>query len=297
MVHNEQINVTYREFSSISPSAKSLLLMKGHTNIPFARQTAELIIHPEYYKPDFENRDFSFWARTLHFENRYLSIDDLLSDLTIKNILELSSGFSFRSLETVKRKEIHYIDTDLPDVIAQKKNFIPVLKENNLNLLGTLELLALNVLDEEAFDVVVSRFPQGEIVIVNEGLLMYLDTNEKINLCRIIHKILKERGGYWITADIYVKRQFKKLNLKLDKETNDFFEVHKIEANKFDSFENAEAFFRSAGFEIDKVAYVHRSKLSSMKYFLKSLSIKQLWDFRKAPKMQATWRLKIIDKN
>lgn len=293
MAHNEPINVTNREFSSISPSAKSLLLMKGHTNIPFARQTAELILHPEKYRPDFENRDLSFWARTLHFENRYLSIDDLLSDLIIGNILELSSGFSFRSLETVIRKGIHYIDTDLPDVIEQKRNFIPVLKNNRINLIGTLELLALNVLDEEAFEGVVSRFPQGEIVIVNEGLLMYLDTDEKIKLCRIIHKILKERGGYWITADIYVKRQYKKLNLNIDNETKDFFEVHKIEGNKFESFEEAETFFRRAGFEIDKVAYVNRSKLSSMKYFLKSISIKQLWYFRKAPRMQATWRLRI----
>jgi hypothetical protein len=32
---------TNRNFNTISPSAKSLLLMKGLTNIPFARQAAE----------------------------------------------------------------------------------------------------------------------------------------------------------------------------------------------------------------------------------------------------------------
>ena len=38
----EQINLNNRNYNTISPSAKSILLMKGHTNIPFARQTAEL---------------------------------------------------------------------------------------------------------------------------------------------------------------------------------------------------------------------------------------------------------------
>jgi hypothetical protein len=41
--------------------------------------------------------------------------------LPIKNILELSSGFSFRGLETTKQKGFYYIGTDLPDVIATKK--------------------------------------------------------------------------------------------------------------------------------------------------------------------------------
>jgi O-methyltransferase involved in polyketide biosynthesis len=297
MDNKEQINLANRNFNTISPSAKSLLLMKGYTNIPFARQTAELIKYPEKYNPDFAKKDMTFWARTLHFENRYWSIDYLLTDLAIKNILELSSGFSFRGLETVKQKGFHYIDTDLPEVIEKKRDFIPVLKNESFNFFGTLELLALNALDDEQFHEIVNRFPVGEIVIVNEGLLMYLDTKEKEKLCRIIYKILKERGGYWITADIYIKKQHEKLNLKIDKETNDFFEQHKIEDNKFDSFENAEAFFRRMGFEIDKVANVNRSKLSSMKYFLKSTSIKQLFYFRKAPKMQATWRLKIAAVN
>ncbi len=293
MDYEEKINLANRNFNTISPSAKSLVLMKGYTNIPFARQTAELIRYPEKYNPDFSKKDMTFWARTLHFENRYWSIDHLLTDLPTKNILELSSGFSFRGLEISKQKDFHYIDTDLPDVIKIKKEFIPVLKNESFNILGTLELLPLNALDEEQFHEIINRFPLGEIVIVNEGLLMYLDTKEKELLCSIIHKILKERGGYWITADIYVKRQPENINLKIDKETNDFFEQHKIEDNKFDSFEDAETFFRKTGFEIDKESKVKRSKLSSLKYFLKSTTIKQLFYFRKAPKRQVTWRLKI----
>jgi len=279
-----------RNFETISPSAKSLLLMKGYTNIPFARQTAELLSYPEKYTPDFNNKDLTFWARTLHFENRYWSIDYLLSDLEMKNILELSSGFSFRGLETSKQKGFYYIDTDLPSVIEIKKDFIPALK--NETTLSTLELLPLNVLDEKEFRKVIDRFPKGEIVIVNEGLLMYLSLEEKEKLCQIIYKILSERGGYWITADIYVKQQLERLQLKIDKNTSEFVEQHKIEDNKFNSLEDAEDFFRRMGFEIDKEAYVDPSKLTSMKYLLNIISNENLELFQNAPKMQITWRLK-----
>jgi O-methyltransferase involved in polyketide biosynthesis len=282
-----------RNFNTISPSAKSLLLLKGHTNIPFARQTAELLIHPEKYTPDFDNKDLTFWARTLHFESRYWSIDNLLSDLNIKNILELSSGFSFRGLEASKQKEIHYIDTDLPVVIEIKNKILPALKNGNDAISGTLELLSLNALDEKQFYRVVSHFPAGEIVIVNEGLLMYLSLEEKEKLCGIIHKILTERGGYWITADIYVKSQLARINMKMDKDTTEFLEQHKTEENKFNSFEEAEAFFSRMGFEVDKEANVDRSKLSSLKYFLSSVTEENMTAFQKFPKIQTTWRLRI----
>ena len=132
----EQTNLNNRNFNTISPSAKSILLMKGHTNIPFARQTAELLLYPEKYIPDFKCKDLTFWARTIHFESRYWSIDQLLEGLSINNILEISSGFSFRGLEKIKTKGVHYIDTDLPDVIETKKEFITVLQNEGSNVGG-----------------------------------------------------------------------------------------------------------------------------------------------------------------
>ena len=54
---------TERNFTIISPSAKTLLLMKGHTRIPFASQVAELAMRPQPFEPDFQNKDFIFWVR------------------------------------------------------------------------------------------------------------------------------------------------------------------------------------------------------------------------------------------
>ncbi|HZY24832.1 MAG TPA: hypothetical protein VFE71_03325, partial [Bacteroidales bacterium] len=232
---SEQENITNRNFNSISPSARSLMLLKGHTNIPYARQTAELLVSPDKYVPDLKSRDLTLWARVLHFENRYRSIDQLIEDLPIKNILELSSGFSFRGLEITGKRKVHYVDTDLREVIDIKKAFVSELQKSPVRE-GILELISLNVLDENQFRDIGALFNDGEIIILNEGLLMYLDKDEKEKLCRTIHSLLEVRGGYWITADVYIKNQQEKLNLKIDDWTKNFFLKHNIEDNKFVSF-------------------------------------------------------------
>ena len=283
-----------RDFSSISPSARWLLLMKGYTNIPFAREVAELLEYPNKYIPDFKKRDYTFWASTIGLENRYWSIDQLLNDLIIKNILEISSGYSFRSLEYTQQKGVHYIDTDLPDVIATKKEFINSLKKDGLNTNGKLELLPLNALDKNNFHEIIGHFPQGEVAIVNEGLLSYLNKQEKEKLCSIIHDILMERGGYWITADIGLKNKEAKLGLKFNDEIKEFNEQQNTEGNSFGSFKEAEMFFKDMGFVIDKEAKIKYSEMSSFKYLMKSLTLRQLFKLRSTGKIQATWRLKAV---
>jgi O-methyltransferase involved in polyketide biosynthesis len=279
-----------RNYNTISPSARSLLLMKGMTPIPYAREAAELMSYPEQYTPDYSNKEVSFWARLAHFENRYASIDQLLEDIPAKNILELSSGFSFRGLNAVKQRDVHYIDTDLPDLITTKINFVTTLQQGDFETKGTLETIPLNALDEEQFTNIINRFPPGEIVIVNEGLLMYLGEEEKEKLLGIIHKVLEERGGYWITADIYLKG---KMRLRLDDKLQQFFDQHRIEDNKFESFEAAEALFNKAGFVVDKEAKIDYTKTSALEYLLKNTTEEQLAEGRKVGRINTTWRLKV----
>ena len=68
-----------RDYNAISPSAKALVLLKGLTNIPFAKETAILVSLPGTYEPDVTNTDLAFWKRVVHFEIRYWSLDQLLA--------------------------------------------------------------------------------------------------------------------------------------------------------------------------------------------------------------------------
>ena len=287
------MQTTPRDYTTISPTAKSLLLLKGITNIPFAREAARLMIAPHPYEPDLGNRDLLFWGRVMHFEDRYWSIDQLLLDLPMKNILELSSGFSFRGLETVKAPGYHYVDTDLPEVIAVKKEFIAALQ--GPEALSTLEVLPLNALDEMQFEERVSRFPPGEMVIVNEGLLMYLDEAEKEKLCGIIRRVLQQRGGYWITADIYVKREEARRGVVRDEQWKAFYAQHNIHEKMFDSFEAAETFFRKMGFAVDKEAVRDHTKLTALPRFKENTTPEQWEKMRQTGRIRVTWRLKLAD--
>ena len=280
-----------RDYSTISPSAMALLLMKGYTNIPFARQAAALMVAPQKYEPDYEQKDLRFWARVVHFESRYWSIDQLMAGLPIKNILEISSGFSFRGLAAIQQDGVHYIDTDLPEVIALKKQFVDSLQPVP-NPKSKLEVLPLNALDEDAFEAIVNRFAPGEpVLIVNEGLLMYLGVAEKEKLCRIIQKVLQERGGYWITADIYLKQRAAITGMEPDDELNRFFEKHNVREQMFESFEAARTFFEAQGFVIDKEAERDPDKLTALPYLIQSATNEQLKAMRQAGRIQATWRM------
>ncbi len=282
-----------RNYSTISPSARALLLMKGLTPIPYARAAAELMMAPEPYIPDYTKTEPGFWGRVAHFEERYQSISALLEELPVTNILELSSGFSFRGLDLVNRKSLHYIDTDLPELIAQKQTFIKELTKDNGQPKGILECLPLNALDEDAFRKIIDRFPPGPVAIVNEGLLMYLDVEEKKKLLGIIHHILVERGGWWITADIYIKQPQGAPSLKLNDKLEHFFEQHHIEDNKFDSYEAAERFFEENGYEIEKERQPDYSQTSTIQYVIKNTTPEQQKKMKAAGRIHATWRMKI----
>jgi O-methyltransferase involved in polyketide biosynthesis len=286
-----------KDFTSVSPSAKSLLLLKGYTNIPYAKDLAALMQGSEVFELNFDDKDFGFWARVLHFESRYWSIDQLLRQAQTRNILELSSGYSLRGVELCRQDAaIHYIDTDLPDLMAQKQQLVAH-QQLHKQLKGQLELLPLNALDENAFQEVVARFEAGPLTIVNEGLLMYLNEAEKQQLCGIIHRILKQRGGYWITADVYVRRGTEALNaIPQSSGEAAFFEQHHIEENKFESYESATAFFREQGLEVVVEATPHPEGLSALPHLMNVLpeAFRNQPQAEGLPKIQATWMLKAI---
>jgi hypothetical protein len=284
-----------RDYSSISPSAKSLLLTKALTTVPFMSDAAKLIYGNDALTHLINgNFDDVFLKRLVHFESRYLSLDSLLFASGMLNVLEISSGFSFRGLDLVLRHpNIYYLDTDLQGVIEIKKDLVDqLIVEEKLFLKGKLKTETLNALDESIFFNAVNQMPIGPISIINEGLLMYLNTDEKITLCKTIHKSLKQRGGYWITADIYVKRP------ALKNDGNDqfsqFLEAHHVEDNKFESFEHAEDFFLEQGFKLITKATSVWHQLSSLKYIDDELLKKMKEQATKIGRIRETWALKAI---
>jgi len=279
-----------KDFTSVSPSAWPLLLMKAETTIPYAGEAVKWLPQPENVLQLSKEKNFMYWARVLHFEERYQSISLLLNEIKPRNILELSSGFSFRGLDmTEKNNNLHYIDTDLPGIVTVKRTVIDKLRPSR-NSLSTYELLPLNALDKQAFKNISERFDDDPVTVVNEGLLMYLNKTEKGILCRHIRETLEQRGGNWITADIYFRNQMEETKQAGDS-FNEFLDKHRAWENMFIDEADARQFFESMGFTIDLIHEPDFKTLSSFPQFMNLLTVEQMESMNKVPKLRETWQL------
>lgn len=283
-----------RDFSSISPSALALLELKAHTDIPFAREAAALIPPNDPGSLNMTDNKALYWGRVLHFESRYHSINSLIDSHQPGNILELSSGYNFRGLDLIRRPGMHYIDTDLPELIAEKEKLVAELLHTvTPGLHSRMELQPLNALDAAAFYGVMQHFGEGPVTIVNEGLLMYLNDAEKSGLCGNIRGELELRGGSWITADIYIRNDAYEARGQGDDELAAFFRKQQIFDHMFESEAAAEAFFNREGFIIDKVADIDETRLSAVARLRQEADPQLVEALLQHAMPRKTWRLRV----
>ena len=223
--------------------------MRAQTGLPFARTAAELLLGSDGVAAAIARLSAIAGAelRSRRFEDRYRSIDTLLSEVGATRVLEIASGLSFRGLALAQREAVFYVDTDLPAMAESKTRLVAALDVGPL--VGELRVRALDALDAVGFRAAVAELPPGDVAIVNEGLLMYLDLEEKRQLASNIRDALVARGGVWITADIYLRGP-RDPRIGQDDRLRDFLAAHRVEEQKFDSWVVAEAFFAEAGFAI-----------------------------------------------
>jgi O-methyltransferase involved in polyketide biosynthesis len=246
-----------RDYSTISPSAMSLLLMKSQTAIPYAKQ-ASALLWGDSIPDDLSHALVGENARRRlrHFEGRYRSLDKLLAEAALTRVLEIGAGLSFRGLELTRASDTFYLDTDLPNIAALKAELVAQLHPGPL--IGTLRIQALNAVDDDAFEAAIDAVPPGPIAVANEGLLVYLDGTEKARLAANVRRALKARGGVWLTADVYVQNPGGSAPTVGYGRSREFLDRHRVEHNKFANFAAAERFFTDNGFRItNKLAHEH----------------------------------------
>ncbi|PIO08626.1 hypothetical protein COU59_00760 [Candidatus Pacearchaeota archaeon CG10_big_fil_rev_8_21_14_0_10_34_12] len=248
-----------KEYSKISPTAVFCARMRAKQNIPFSKEIINII------DQKFKNsiKDLPNYGKSLEhetnfipfIEGRYYSLNKVLSKLNNIFIIEIASGLSPRSLEFLNKKNVTYTETELNSLIKIK---IKVLNEitNKKNLkIKNLFLMPLNPLNKRDVDKI-GKFYQKEgkgkkIVIVNEGLLMYLDKNEKKifrdNIRYLFEKYCKK--GMWLTTDF---SRLKKKKQEIKGKENIRNEISKLTKRKFDYFKSekeVKEFLKKGGFK------------------------------------------------
>ena len=118
------------------------------------------------------------------------------------NIVDLPSGYSPRGFR-VSSAGKRYFGFDLPVVIddmapAAQKVMTP--EQRSLSSYHAVDATNYQSMKEALGRV------KGELCIVTEGLLGYLNEPELVSLCEAIHRLLSEYGGTWMTADLSILR-------------------------------------------------------------------------------------------
>jgi O-methyltransferase involved in polyketide biosynthesis len=142
-------------------------------------------------------------------EARYKSLVQLILNSGTTQVLELASGFSLRGLAMSRNSEFAYVDTDLPGIQEEKRKLVAALRaKEQLSDAGNYHIAVANALDFSQLQAATSglRHSSG-LVVINEGLLMYLSAEERSRLANNVNQLLKMfAGGCWITPDFSIRK-------------------------------------------------------------------------------------------
>lgn len=233
------------DFSRVSPTALYPVIARGKfTDIPFAKEILDRLKASETFPADAYSPAF--------FEARFKSVSRFIAGLGFTQVLELAAGFSPRGMDLCRRGVV-YVETDLPEMIEQKRSLVTALLGSTP---ANLHFAAASVLDPDALLAACACLDRGKpVAVATEGLLRYLTFEEKTVLAGNVHAILTRfgagAGSAWITPDIHLKRWVRerpgsftnRLVKRLGRE---------ISPNYFDNSAHARAFFESCGFTVEE---------------------------------------------
>lgn len=263
-------------YEKISPTAKLVAQLRIFTDIPFAKKLAEESGSEETFKELVGNMSESIIRFAPLIEARYKATDRILKQRGIHQVLEIASGLSPRGLAMTKNPDIIYVATDLPQILEQERSITEkIIARTNIDR-PNLHFQTANALDQKSLSTATNFFRSGDpIAVVNEGLLMYLNREEKSIVAANILELLKKSGGVWITPDVSTKKfmerifqleeNLREIVLKISGATE-----CDIENNVFADEDDIRQFFNGAGFTIEE--YRHSDTIESLSS-MKSLDI------------------------
>ncbi len=248
------------DFDRISPTAKLVAWLRSFSDIPYAQEICDTCKAEDAAKEILgDNLPMIMWAAPI-IEARYKSIDFVLNHYGYSIAVELASGLSPRGMIATLNPAVHYLETDLKDVFAEKFWILRKLIDDLVDRRNFQQSM-LDATDEKMFNAALwSYIPverTGPVAILNEGLLPYLNRDEKAKVAQNIHTYLSKRGGVWITPDISSSKRLQTM-LKSKPTAGPIIETvsgltgRNLESNSFATLKEAEQFYKSFGFKLTK---------------------------------------------
>jgi methyltransferase (TIGR00027 family) len=240
----------------ISVTAKLAAYYRQFSDIAFAKEVATWIGANDAFERILRDHGLDrdqlvFYAPM--FEARYKSITRALLASGAAQVLELASGYSLRGLELAQSGSIHYVETDLPEVVATKQRLLDDVRQQHaiapsprhvVTVADALDLVQLRAA-AAAFD------PDQPTMILCEGLVGYLSREETERLAANIRELLGD-GGSWICPDFSFKAELRNLppgRIRL-REAVTGITQRQLDASAFEDPEDLAAFLHRVGFDV-----------------------------------------------
>ena len=258
-------------YERIIPTAWLTAYPKTFSDIPLSEDIFHELeqIRKHHGKPEV-SQDLKVPKLAPEIEARYKLVTKLLYLTKIPQILEIAAGLCPRGMLMAKDPSIEYVEMDLPEMIAEKKEIIAKLAAaSKVTLTHHLHLEEGSALEMNDLLRATRHFKKRPIAVVNEGLLRYLNFDEKAVVAKNVRALLERFGGVWITPDITLKKLLETqeritmpgLSTKIIGMTGKNFNE-----NRFENEEQAKAFFEGFGFTVERHSFLEiEEKLTSPK--------------------------------
>ncbi len=241
----------------ISPTAWMVAEGRTFSDIPFSREIFREVekIGRKGIGPDPDDIE-KITATDLapRFEARYKIINHLVRSFGFRQVLEIASGLTPRGIEMTEDGSVDtYVEMDLPGIIKIKRTIVKTIYRELKKKKRKLFLEEGDALDGESMRTAAEHFnPARPVAVVSEGLLRYLNFEEKAEVAENIRNLLVAFGGAWITPDVTVRSRG---HYPYEVRRNEYIERLTgidMEKNKFESVDAARRFFEGLGFRVEQ---------------------------------------------
>ena len=283
------------EFELVSYSAQVKLQWLATTGMPEAKRIlAELGTANIYDKKNLKDYDRLEKLNGIYQELCYASTSQYVESKNYKSIMDIGGGYTPRAVKMVNdgRK---YIGAELNAVAVSAMQVMP--KFITPSLQKNLSYEEVLVEDRSAMLDAAKKVGRP-VCIIEDGLMIYLTRERADRMFTIVHDILKQQGGCFITSDFVTEKMFKDIatavygansSQKLFNETKSMYENIFGDPLQMDTFKSeieAINFLKKKGLTVHQVPLVaDTSKL----YSLKNLTAQQAAQLKKICAKNYLW--------
>ena len=189
----------YERANPVSKTAITTLAQRAAAGYEKAAEILKrLDVDMEYYKNSAVADERIRNVGILIHELRHVAMNRTIEETGIDNIFDLPCGYSQRVFEMLELGKT-YVGGDLPAVI---NSFVPVVNEMLTD--EEKKKVAFKVTDVTSYESLEKAVEHidGPVCIPMEGLTVYLNKEEKTRLISNMKRLLTQKGGCWLAADV-----------------------------------------------------------------------------------------------